>query len=767
MLISPPFLPARPHNMTEDAWLALAMPAGPQGHGKFPLSFNLGWHGGVHLEAPLENGHRLPVRAIADGTVVYVRKPVPKNGNKDDPLNYGDVDGNAVWTDKGCVIIKHTTSIGANAAGTETEITFFSIYMHLNQIRQAVQKNKKIYRKDEIGDAGIIYGETNQIHFEIICDDDNLKNIVGRRNGNLATTQDGRTDAVYGNMYFALPSGTPIYAQQPLPHLVAASVIPAHPANTPAPAPQALTAAFTTTNDLYIAMQFSHPVNDQPKPGNCVLTTWQQDSTDSSQYVVVGTDQPEADYEYDLYTKATHIAHAYQKAHEQSPQQTPDVPAASAIYELLRFGRVINTANETLTPANVPHWRKINYPGGSGWVNLNAANVRKFSDADFPQWAGWTIVDDSANQDSRCDSPKILSWIDSNKDGTATYIEALLELGDPDTQKKLGKVVVKFPTEWDTGSIDKRWGWLKTPTAQNPHPLSDDDFSKFKAHANAICFWGEAGVGISDTHWHFHPVEFIRQFRKCTWLSLKETIRILPTGNGVATVAHLSHDLVHGRHVGNQVLPTGMHVALNEIRRKYLITGCLRAGHFFGQIGVESDRLRTANEYANGMAYDVTVDAAKAAELGNSAAGDGPRFKGKGLIQITGKVNYQRYGNYRSKDFTTDPNPLSLRDNAYCACDASGFYWVAEKTRDKVHNSNGPGYHWVLDKLININRRADHKTFTNLSNTQAIAADMLNVTRQVNRAALHISLRTIFFKAAYYALSDEIAPAPNITNQTP
>lgn len=59
---------------------------------------------------------------------------------------------------------------------------------------------------------------------------------------------------------------------------------------------------------------------------------------------------------------------------------------------MLRFGRVIGP--DALNPANVLHWRRIHHPGGTGWVNLNAANVTKFSDADFPHWMGWSLVDD-------------------------------------------------------------------------------------------------------------------------------------------------------------------------------------------------------------------------------------------------------------------------------------------------------------------------------------------------------------------------------------
>ena len=64
------------------------------------------------------------------------------------------------------------------------------------------------------------------------------------------------------------------------------------------------------------------------------------------------------------------------------------------------------------------------------------------------------------------------------------------------------------------------------------------------------------------------------------------------------------------------------------------INNRLRVCHFFGQILHESCLLRYTEEIATGAKYEGRRD------LGNTHAGDGKKYKGRGLLQITGRYNY-------------------------------------------------------------------------------------------------------------------------------
>jgi predicted chitinase len=96
----------------------------------------------------------------------------------------------------------------------------------------------------------------------------------------------------------------------------------------------------------------------------------------------------------------------------------------------------------------------------------------------------------------------------------------------------------------------------------------------------------------------------------------------------------------------------------------------LRQAHFLAQIGHESGELRFRAEIASGEAYEGRQD------LGNTQPGDGPRFKGRGLIQLTGRANYREYGRAigREAELLADPELLAT-DPDLCA-DVAGWFWA-------------------------------------------------------------------------------------------
>jgi len=79
----------------------------------------------------------------------------------------------------------------------------------------------------------------------------------------------------------------------------------------------------------------------------------------------------------------------------------------------------------------------------------------------------------------------------------------------------------------------------------------------------------------------------------------------------------------------------------------------LRIAAFLAQIAHESGELRYWEELASGKAYEGRED------LGNTSLGDGPRYKGRGPIQLTGRANYGACGKDLGLDLEGCPELVS------------------------------------------------------------------------------------------------------------
>lgn len=105
---------------------------------------------------------------------------------------------------------------------------------------------------------------------------------------------------------------------------------------------------------------------------------------------------------------------------------------------------------------------------------------------------------------------------------------------------------------------------------------------------------------------------------------------------------------------------------LTHAMELFQINNHKRQAAFLAQIAHESGSLRYVREIATGDAYEGRKD------LGNTEAGDGIKFKGRGLIQITGKSNYKAVGEALDFDFVKDPSKLELPGAASMS---AGWFW--------------------------------------------------------------------------------------------
>jgi predicted chitinase len=645
MLISSPFLPTPVAGETKDQYLDRSMVVGTAGDGGFPVSFEMNWHGGVHLSAPSGASQ---VRAIADGKVSFMRQPTARSTDPTHPLNY-----RGGWTDDGVIVVKHETDIGAIAAvrarpavaatattpavpavaaapAVVTKVIFFSVYLHLGTVKP-LAVNDNVFRMNELGTAGSIYGARDRIHLEIVCDDANVLALTGRNTPQSVTTADGRTDVIFGKIWYFVPTGAAFLQSDPL----------ARPRRGRAPGLPPV--QFTSTADMLISVEFVGM--------NAVVTS--HDATG----VPLGASATSANYVGQLMRRAAGLF----------PQ------SQSAGVELMRYGRAIGP--EPVNPTNAPNWLQAPHPGGTGFVDVNAAGVRRMSDGDFPSWdfgglnRGWVLVDGSSSKDSRSTDPGVIKLLDLNKDQVVPVSEATAALADPNVQLSLSHKICKFPTEWDPATIDQRLSFLRD---EAPAKLTAAEYQKLRAHVNALCFWSGSGPGIAGTHWHFHPREFIRQFKKCIWLSQRELAQCIP--RKMASLTNSTFGVHANASFANALsFAAPWTPGISLMMRKHLISESPeRVAHFLAQVIAET-----------GLQFVV--------EKGGASQPYSPLY-GRGLIQLT-KPNYAPYGVYRGfpSNFPTtnplfvnllgwDPDALIARTqtvfDAENSADTAGFYWL-------------------------------------------------------------------------------------------
>lgn len=107
----------------------------------------------------------------------------------------------------------------------------------------------------------------------------------------------------------------------------------------------------------------------------------------------------------------------------------------------------------------------------------------------------------------------------------------------------------------------------------------------------------------------------------------------------------------------------------NEYHCKYEVNTPLRIAAFLAQVIHESGGFRYTREIASGNAYEGRKD------LGNIFPGDGGRFKGRGLIQITGRNNYAALSkDLTGKEDTFLKNPDLLAIYPYAMTSAFWFW---------------------------------------------------------------------------------------------
>lgn len=112
---------------------------------------------------------------------------------------------------------------------------------------------------------------------------------------------------------------------------------------------------------------------------------------------------------------------------------------------------------------------------------------------------------------------------------------------------------------------------------------------------------------------------------------------------------------------------------LTKACEKFEINTPQRLAMFIAQIAHESGQLLYVRELASGQAYEGRTS------LGNTEKGDGVRYKGRGLIQITGRANYAKCQAALGIPCVAHPEMLETPENASLS---AAWFWKSHGLND-------------------------------------------------------------------------------------
>lgn len=532
MIISPPFLPKSGLTPSDDAKTDPMMDAVDklelERHGVYPIAFDRRWHCGTHL-APTEQTEA--VRAIADGEVVAYR--VSQTAISDGKTKS---DGSSeLNSNNGFVLLKHTTDTGEGRT-----ITFYSLYMHLLDMNaqqliapQPIQPpttgsantlpawllhpadgvqvggNKKVYRKDMLGYWGNCHGQPH-LHFEIFMAEEDFSSYFGRTQlGNAAPTTPTSKD-YWGHSYYVISGPQKFF-----------SVPPETASSTYYPAQQEGNLA--EGSKLYVEAYFH---KGQRYTRSCLENDGQLTALTPKP-----VKDPYADYEYNLFQRVTDLY--------------PSCPSAG--YELLRFGRVLSAELPPLAALENHAWVAVNFDesGAQGYIDISQAAIEKLSDADFPLFTGWQKIDEANtpfSQDGVCDYDDLRRIVDvveasetpvqrndpayKQEDQLTAYV-----YGNDTVRSKLRGFVCHAPSEWDKSGNEARYGRLNQPDGffGKRKDFDPDGYANFIKFVEELQFLDQVpSLSGGKKFWFFHPLAFIRHFRRCGWIGAQELSYVMP-----------------------------------------------------------------------------------------------------------------------------------------------------------------------------------------------------------------------------------------------
>ncbi|MGH9371469.1 MAG: glycoside hydrolase family 19 protein, partial [Vicinamibacterales bacterium] len=150
---------------------------------------------------------------------------------------------------------------------------------------------------------------------------------------------------------------------------------------------------------------------------------------------------------------------------------------------------------------------------------------------------------------------------------------------------------------------------------------------------------------------------------------------------------------------------------LQAAMAEFAIDQPAREAAFVAQLAHESGQFRFMEEIWGPTAAQRRYEphSTLAATLGNTAPGDGKRFKGRGPIQITGRANYHRFGALLGIDLVSDPERAAVPDLAFRI---AGLFWMKKGLNELADRTSAEAFREITKRINGgVNGQKDRERF--------------------------------------------------------
>ena len=137
---------------------------------------------------------------------------------------------------------------------------------------------------------------------------------------------------------------------------------------------------------------------------------------------------------------------------------------------------------------------------------------------------------------------------------------------------------------------------------------------------------------------------------------------------------------------------------LQAAMTEFAIEAPARAAAFLAQLAHESGQFQFMEELWGPTTAQQRYEPAStlATDLGNTQAGDGKRYKGRGPIQITGRANYTRFGDLLGADLVSEPARAALPEIGFRV---AGLFWQKKGLNELADRATDDAFREITKRI--------------------------------------------------------------------